>query len=60
LNLKDGSAVPALAAAFQVQRKARDTLPPRTRAERASSLEALEALLLENAQAFCEAIDRDF
>jgi acyl-CoA reductase-like NAD-dependent aldehyde dehydrogenase len=59
LNLKDGFGASAPPAdAFQRQRALRDEAPGLD--ARAASLDSLEALVRDNAAAFCEAIDRDF
>jgi coniferyl-aldehyde dehydrogenase len=61
LNLNDGNSLsPGLAQAFDRQTRARDAGPERTEAQRRAALDALEALLLDNAAALCAAVDRDF
>ena len=65
MNLKDSTAAPnaipaALALAFERQRRARDAGPAPSRSERATVLDALEALLRDNTRALCDAVDRDF
>ena len=65
MNLNDGAPhsatrSPSLAEAFRVQREARDRTPGLTRAEREQTLASLETLLRDNAQALCDAVDRDF
>jgi acyl-CoA reductase-like NAD-dependent aldehyde dehydrogenase len=61
LNLKDVIAVsPALADAFDRQRRARDVRPGLDYGERVAALQALEALLHDNVEALCAAVDRDF
>jgi acyl-CoA reductase-like NAD-dependent aldehyde dehydrogenase len=61
LNLNDVSAVsPTLAAAFERQRRARETVPGLDFNERVAALAGLEGLLRENVEALCEAVDRDF
>lgn len=65
MNLKDAGPLsaapfPDLEALFDRQREARGGAPGLDRAERVAGLRALEALLLENREALCEAVDRDF
>jgi len=61
LNLKDGMpASEPLARAFERQKAGRDSTPGMVASARLAALATLEALLRENAPAFCASIDRDF
>ena len=61
MNLKDVIAVSsALADAFDRQRRAGGVRPGLDYRERMAALEALEALLHDNVEALCAAVDRDF
>ena len=65
MNLKDGNPLsgaraPALQALFARQQAARAKAAGLDRAERRAALDALERLLLDNAGALAEAVDKDF
>ena len=61
MNLGEGfAASEALATAFERQRAARDATLLTTAEQRRERLARLAALLRENANAICEAVDRDF
>ena len=60
MNLKDGIAPDALAARFALQRRARDDSTGLDERGRREALGRLEAMIRENVDAFCAAIDRDF
>jgi coniferyl-aldehyde dehydrogenase len=61
VNLQDSApaAVP-LREAFERQRRARDTLPPLSHADRIAALLALERMLTDCAAELCKAVDADF
>ena len=65
MNLKDAAPLSAAVpgspeALFAAQTKARAGVPGLARAAREAALETLERLLLDNVDALCEAVDRDF
>ena len=61
MNLSDGSSAPALLSeAFQRQKIRRDDSLALDAGERRAALASLEAILRENIDALCAAVDRDF
>ncbi|HYC35431.1 MAG TPA: coniferyl aldehyde dehydrogenase [Usitatibacter sp.] len=61
MNLNDASASSrALSARFAAQAQARGRAPGLERQERIAALSALEALLLQNIERLCQAVDADF
>src|SRR5690242_12589638 len=61
VNLQDSAqSAASLRDAFERQRRARDTLPPLSYADRIEALSALERLLADSAAELCQAVDADF